>query len=231
MNTRTSRPSRRRPFDSIPAKPAERIDRREVRPGPATRLGAPKREARPGRGHGRPRRWHARRNHGGRAQAGRPGHRRRDGGGQRSEQAPIAIALRPLNTTDEPRMTVDDSPISHPDPVLEVDALTKTFSLGDIEVHALRGVNLTVERGEFIAIMGASGIGQVDPHEHPRLSRSAHERHLSSRWHRSRGRGRADPRPDPKPSDRLRLSELQSPAADERAREREPAALLCGARE
>ena len=46
------------------------------------------------------------------------------------------------------------------EPVLRVRNATKTYKLGDIEVHALRGVSLTVRRGEFIAIMGASGSGK-----------------------------------------------------------------------
>jgi macrolide transport system ATP-binding/permease protein len=46
------------------------------------------------------------------------------------------------------------------EPVLRVRNATKTYRLGDIEVHALRGVSLTVKRGEFIAIMGASGSGK-----------------------------------------------------------------------
>ena len=45
-------------------------------------------------------------------------------------------------------------------PVIALDAVTKTYQLGEIAVHALRGVSTTVQRGEYVAIMGSSGSGK-----------------------------------------------------------------------
>src|SRR4026209_382290 len=45
-------------------------------------------------------------------------------------------------------------------PVIELDHIHKTYAMGDVEVHALRGVALTIRQGEFVAIMGASGSGK-----------------------------------------------------------------------
>src|SRR5208337_747945 len=46
------------------------------------------------------------------------------------------------------------------DPVVRLIDLTRCFQLGDTEVLALQGVSVSIERGEFVAIMGSSGSGK-----------------------------------------------------------------------
>jgi macrolide transport system ATP-binding/permease protein len=46
------------------------------------------------------------------------------------------------------------------EPVIRIEKVSRTYHVGDIDVYALRDVSLTVEHGEFIAIMGASGSGK-----------------------------------------------------------------------
>jgi putative ABC transport system ATP-binding protein len=44
--------------------------------------------------------------------------------------------------------------------VIEIDSLTKVYSLGEVEVRALDGVDINVDVGDFVAIMGPSGSGK-----------------------------------------------------------------------
>lgn len=46
------------------------------------------------------------------------------------------------------------------DKLITIDHLTKIYTLGDFEIHALKGINLSIQRGEFLAIMGPSGSGK-----------------------------------------------------------------------
>ncbi len=44
--------------------------------------------------------------------------------------------------------------------LIKVDNLQKVYTMGDVEVHALRGVSFTIEKQEFVSIMGQSGSGK-----------------------------------------------------------------------
>jgi putative ABC transport system ATP-binding protein len=45
-------------------------------------------------------------------------------------------------------------------PLIQIDDVTKTYRMGDVDVHALRGVSFGIDEGDLVAIMGASGSGK-----------------------------------------------------------------------
>jgi putative ABC transport system ATP-binding protein len=51
--------------------------------------------------------------------------------------------------------------MSDSEPIIRVRGLQKTYQSGDVPVHALRGVDLDVKRGEFLAVIGPSGSGKT----------------------------------------------------------------------
>ena len=44
--------------------------------------------------------------------------------------------------------------------MIKIEEATKVYKMGEVEVHALRGVSLEVEQGEWLSIMGPSGSGK-----------------------------------------------------------------------
>ncbi|HIA43961.1 MAG TPA: ATP-binding cassette domain-containing protein, partial [Gammaproteobacteria bacterium] len=44
--------------------------------------------------------------------------------------------------------------------MINVDSVHKSYDLGETSVHALRGVTFSIEKGEFVSIMGPSGSGK-----------------------------------------------------------------------
>jgi len=57
-------------------------------------------------------------------------------------------------------MTLSISPAGSPAPLIELQRVTKSYGQGQASMQALRGVDLRIERGDFIAVMGPSGSGK-----------------------------------------------------------------------
>lgn len=62
----------------------------------------------------------------------------------------------------EPLNSIQLQPVQahHAAVIIRLEEISKRYQMGEVEVHALRGVNLTVAAGEYCSIMGASGSGK-----------------------------------------------------------------------
>jgi len=59
-----------------------------------------------------------------------------------------------------PQSVVNPASASSQRNLIQIEDVHKYYDLGETKVHALRGVNVRIDRGEFVAIMGASGSGK-----------------------------------------------------------------------
>ncbi len=64
-----------------------------------------------------------------------------------------------MNSTTAAK-SIESTPAPSAKAVIQIDDIHKYYELGETRVHALRGVSLEIARGEFVAIMGASGSGK-----------------------------------------------------------------------
>ncbi len=111
-----------------------------------------------------------------RAEARRPGHHRAAQRRQRAEAAASGGARAGRGAAPGRRRSRWPVGQPRPDgapPLIRLRDITKTYGEGATAFQALKGVDLDIQQGDFVAVMGAVRVGQVDDDEHPGLSRRA----------------------------------------------------------
>ena len=86
----------------------------------------------------------------------------------------MTVATTEARTAVAPPVT----PGPGPAPLIRLRGITKVYGTGATAFQALKGVDLDIGKGDFVAIMGAQRLGEIHRHEYAGLPRHAHLGHL-----------------------------------------------------
>src|SRR3569832_2629776 len=114
--------------------------------------------------------------------------------------------------------------------MIKLKNLEKVYRTTDVETTALRDINLDVAAGEFVAVMGAFGLRQVDVPHHRRHAGQSLRRRILVRQRKYRGLFRDSAFRPAQEFPRLRVPELQPDRRAERLRKRRAGASLSSGR-